>query len=232
MAEWIAAIRGLKIAIDGPSGSGKGTAAAMLAEAIGFPVLDTGLLYRFIAYMAIEKGVDSDDESALAELVTGVLPKMEWRPEGIFYNGINQTQRLRSEEVGAHASRVAACPAIRKQLLGVQRQVAEKGCIMDGRDIGTVVLPDAAAKFYLTASLRERGRRRWAQLHSEQPEVSLERIVADLKSRDQRDAERAHSPLQKAQDAMHIDSTTMRMDEVLDRMLAVLERRGLIKYAG
>ncbi|MDQ7012154.1 MAG: (d)CMP kinase [Mariprofundaceae bacterium] len=231
-AEWVPVVHGLKIAIDGPSGSGKGTVAAMLAEAIGFPVLDTGLLYRFIARMAMDRNMDVGDEDALAGLVQEVITNMEWRPEGIFYRGENQAPRLRSEEVGAAASKVAAHPQVRRQLLAVQRQVAEKGCVMDGRDIGTVVLPDAQAKFYLTASLRERSRRRWAQLHSEQPEVSLERIVADLKARDQRDAERAHSPLQKAQDAIHIDSTTMRVDEVLDRMLAVLARRGLIRYAG
>jgi CMP/dCMP kinase len=121
---------------------------------------------------------------------------------------------------------------VRECLLAVQRQAAARRCIMDGRDVGTVVLPDAQAKFYLTASLRERGRRRWVQLQGRQSEVSFDQIVEDLKHRDHRDMQRTHSPLRPAEDAISIDSTTMRADEVVDRMLAVLERRGLIRPGG
>jgi len=227
MSEWIA-VKGLAIAIDGPSGSGKGTVAKMLAEEVGLPVLDTGLLYRLIGSVALEGAISLENEQALAELVNGLLDEVEWTVEGIFLDGVNVTGSLRSEQVGAAASTVAAMPTVREQLLGLQRALSEHGCIMDGRDIGTVVLPDAPAKFFLTASVRERARRRWAQLKG-QGGSSLEDVLAELKMRDQRDRERQHAPLKQAADAITIDSTTMRVDDVVDRMLGVLERRKLIQ---
>ncbi len=226
MAEW-RAIEGLNIAIDGPSGSGKGTVAKLLADEIGVPVLDTGLLYRLTGSVVLQRGLSLDDEQAVAALVDTLLDEIVWTVEGIFLDGKNVTAELRSETVGAAASCVAAMLSVRERLLALQHKLAGKGCVMDGRDIGTVVLPDAPAKFFLTASLRERARRRWAQLKN-QEDNSLESVLAELKVRDQRDAERQHAPLKQAPDAICIDSTTMRADDVVDRMLGVLERRQLI----
>ncbi|MFQ5519565.1 MAG: (d)CMP kinase [Mariprofundus sp.] len=222
------AISGLSIAIDGPSGSGKGTVAKMLAEEVGLPVLDTGLLYRLTGSQALATDESLDDEAALSGLAGDLLDAIEWTVDGISLNGGNVTDQLRSEQVGEAASQVASKPRVREQLLGLQQKLAEKGCIMDGRDIGTVVLPDAPAKFFLTASVRERARRRWSQL-KDTGGSSLEAVVEELKVRDQRDRERQHAPLKQAVDAIVIDSTTLRVDEVVDRMLGVLERRKLIK---
>ncbi|MDQ6996595.1 MAG: (d)CMP kinase [Mariprofundus sp.] len=227
MSEWIA-VQGLTIAIDGPSGSGKGTVAKMLAEEIGLPVLDTGLLYRLTGSVALERGISLESEQALVELVQGLLTEIAWTMDGICLNGDNITATLRSEQVGAAASKVAALPKVREQLLSLQQSLALHGCIMDGRDIGTVVLPNAPAKFFLSASVRERARRRWAQLKDES-DSSLDDVVAELKMRDQRDRERQHAPLKQANDAIAIDSTTLRVEEVVDRMLGVLERRKLIQ---
>jgi len=226
VSEW-RAINGLTIAIDGPSGSGKGTVAKMLSEEIGLPVLDTGLLYRLVGSVALARNISLANEPTLAEFVESLLDMIEWTVDGICINGDNVTDTLRSEQAGEAASKVAAMSTVREKLLGLQQQLAQKGCIMDGRDIGTVVLPEAPAKFFLTASIRERARRRWAQLKN-RGGSSLDAVVAELKMRDQRDMERHHAPLKQAADAIVIDSTTMRADDVVDRMLGVLERRKLI----
>jgi cytidylate kinase len=228
MREW-QATPGLQIAIDGPSGSGKGTIASMLAAEIGLPVLDSGLLYRLIGAVAIERDIDSEDGDALAKLVGGMLESVTWTETGVSFEGENWTERLRSEEAGASASKVAVQPKVRERLLGLQRKLAQSGCIMDGRDIGTVVLVDAPAKFFLTATVRERARRRWMQLNGQNSDDGLEQVLVELKKRDQRDRERQHAPLCQAEDAIVVDSTTLRVDEVVDRMLGVLERRGLIQ---
>lgn len=230
MSEW-QAVSGLKVAIDGPSGSGKGTVASMLAGEIGLPVLDTGLLYRLVAAVAMRRGVDLNDGGELAELAGSMLTAVQWTQEGILFEGEEWTPKLRSEQVGEAASQVAGQPEVREQLLELQRRLARSGCIMDGRDIGTVVLADAEAKFFLTASMRERARRRWAQLKQKGMECSLEQTLLDLKKRDQRDRERQHAPLRQAADAIVIDSTTLRADDVVERMLGVLQRRGLIHEA-
>ncbi len=231
MSSW-KVTQGLQIAIDGPSGSGKGTIAAMLGEALGLPVLDTGLLYRFVGWFAANQGVDFTQEDAVLGVLKQATAQMIWKPEGIFVqqDGVEKdcTSQLRDENAGSLASQVAAMPKVRAALLDVQRKIAALGCVMDGRDIGTVVLPDAQAKFYLTASQRERARRRWSQLKAKGEEVSLEQIADELKARDARDTARDCAPLAKAEDAIHIDSTTLRMDDVVERILHILERRKLI----
>lgn len=230
MGEWIPASR-LRIAIDGPSGSGKGTVAAMVGRELSLPVLDTGLLYRFLGWLATERQVALNDQKAVLQLLQEIISDIAWRAEGIFFENRDCTPLLRGEDVGANASQVAAMPEVRSRLLELQHKLAEQGCVMDGRDIGTVVLPDAEAKFFLTASQRERARRRWSQLNQSGTDVSLQQIMDDLKARDQRDSGRDCSPLERAKDAIQIDSTIMRIDEVVDRVLAVLERRDLIRRA-
>lgn len=221
-------VGGLQIAMDGPSGSGKGTVAKRVGEELGLPVLDTGLLYRFSGWQAVEAGVDLADETAVLEVLHEVLPQMQWRAEGMLFAGNDCTSSLRGENIGGLASQVAHYPRVRALLLDAQRDIALSGCVMDGRDIGTVILPDAQAKFFLTASQRERARRRWAQLHVKDKELSIEQVADELMERDERDAGRDCSPLERAKGAIQIDSTTMRVDEVVDRVLAVLERRELI----
>ncbi len=227
MGNW-QVVDGLSIAIDGPSGSGKGTIANMVGDELALPVLDTGLLYRYLGWRAEECNVDLDDADAVLEVIPESIKAMDWRVEGIFFEQNDCTSLLRSENAGSRASKVAAMPKVREALLHVQREIAKQGCVMDGRDIGTVVLPDAQGKFFLTASQRERARRRWSQLKEKGQDADLERIAAELKARDARDMDRACAPLEKASDAIHIDSTIMRMDDVVERILNVLERRRLI----
>ena len=221
-------VEGLQIAIDGPSGSGKGTIASLIGEELGLPVLDTGLLYRYLGWRVEESGHSLDDSGEVLAVLPQAIAAMEWRVEGIFFDQNDCTSQLRSENAGSRASKVAAMPAVREALLDVQREIAKFGCVMDGRDIGTVVLPDAQGKFFLTASQRERARRRWSQLKEKGQEQDLEYIAAELKERDARDMGRDCAPLEVAIDAIHIDSTTMRMDDVVERILNVLERRKLI----
>ena len=219
---------GLRIAIDGPSGSGKGTIATLLGQTLALPVLDTGLLYRYLGWQAEENQVSLHDENAVLALIPQAISQMDWRAEGIFLAQNDCTSLLRGEDAGSRASLVAAMPQVRASLLGVQRQIARLGCVMDGRDIGTVVLPDAEAKFFLTASQRERARRRWAQLKEKDQDFSIEQIADELRERDARDMARECAPLEQAVDAIRIDSTTLRMDDVIDSMMTVLERRKLI----
>lgn len=224
------AVAGLKIAIDGPSASGKGTIAAMVGKEVALPVLDSGLLYRFAGWRAMAAGVALDDGGTVAALLDREAEAMVWKADGIVqFAGRDCTSELRGEHAGAAASTVAAQPEVRAVLLKVQRQLAQAGCVMDGRDIGSVVLPDAQAKFFLTASRRERARRRWLQLKGSAHEAPLDVIDADLQRRDERDAERDAAPLVAAADAITIDSTTLRMDQVVDRVMAVLERRNLLR---
>jgi len=225
-------VKGLQIAIDGPSGSGKGTIASMLGEALGLPVLDTGLLYRYIGWRAESVGVSLEDEEAVLNMLDEAVEAMEWQVKGIFFGQVDDkkdcTSLLRSESAGSRASKVAAMQDVRLALLNVQRDIAKLGCVMDGRDIGTVVLPGAQGKFFLTASQRERARRRWNQFKAKGEDADLPSIAAELKARDARDMNRDCAPLEKAIDAIHIDSTTLSMDDVVERMLIVLERRKLI----
>jgi len=228
MPDWIP-VPGLKVAIDGPSGSGKGTVAAMLARKLCLPVLDTGLLYRFVGWKLARMGVKLDDEPAVLASLDAALADMRWEEDDICDGQESVGALLRGEDVGRLASMVAAMPGVRARLLDVQRRLAADGCVMDGRDIGTVVLPDAQAKFFLTASARERARRRWRQLRQHDPEIDLDAVHHDIRMRDAQDAGRRHAPLEQAGDAIRIDSTTLRVDEVVDRMLAIMARRGLIR---
>jgi len=220
----------LQIAVDGPAGSGKGTVAALLGATLNLPVLDTGLLYRFVAWSAAQAAVDISNENALLQCMSGALKNMSWHADGIFFDGKDCTSRLRGEDVGVAASQVATMPQVREQLLQLQQTLAKQGCVMDGRDIGTVVLPEAQAKFFLTASLRERARRRWLQLGGQaERKQDLAEVMKDMAARDQCDKARDYAPLKQAEDAIVIDSTTLRQDEVVDRILHVLARRGLIE---
>lgn len=206
------------IAIDGPSASGKGTIAERVAEKLGFHVLDSGALYRLTALHAMRQGVSLADEAGVAALAAK-LPA-EFRAGEVWLAGENVTQAIRAEEVGENASRVAALPAVREALLARQRAYVEApGLVADGRDMGTVVFPDARPKVFLTASPEARAERRYKQLIEKGNSANLAALVRDMRARDERDRQRSVAPLKPAPDAMVLDSTQLNIDEVVEAVL-------------
>lgn len=206
------------IAIDGPSASGKGTVAALVAKALGFHYLDSGAIYRAVAYTALCRGVALDDETALIRLAEG----LDLRFDGaeIWVDGIPSGDVLRSEAVGQAASRIAALPGLRQALLKLQRAFRKPpGLVTDGRDMGSVVFPDAQIKVFLGASADERARRRYKQLIEKGSDANLEQILQDLRERDERDAARSTAPLQRTADAKLLDTTGMTIDEAVQTIL-------------
>ncbi len=219
------------VTIDGPSGSGKGTIAALLAKTLGWQLLDSGALYRLTALSASNHGIDLDNESAVA-LVAAQLD-VQFQPGSdslvIILEGESVGVHLRTEEVGAMASKVAVMPKVRAALLQRQRDFATlPGLICDGRDMGTVVFPNASAKFFLTASAEERARRRMEQLQAKGIDGSFDRLLADIKARDERDTNRSVAPLKPADEAIVIDSSQIGIQEVFDSVMAELRQRGLV----
>lgn len=210
------------IAIDGPSGSGKGTISRLLAERLGWHFLDSGALYRLVALAAGKQGVHLDDEPALSRLAAGLDVEFGVAPDRavrIRLEGEEVSDAIRREECGDAASRVAALPGVREALLERQRLFREPpGLVADGRDMGTVVFPDAEVKIFLTASAQERARRRYKQLKDKGVGGSLSALLADIAARDARDRERAVSPLKPASDAQVLDTTALGIDEVLQRV--------------
>ncbi len=220
------------ITVDGPSGSGKGTVSQRVAHALGWHLLDSGALYRVLALAARRAGVALDDEAALADLAGRLDVSFEERPgeEGVRVrlDGEDVTAELRSEACGEGASRVAALAAVREALLERQRAFrTPPGLVADGRDMGTVVFPDAPLKIYLTASADERARRRWRQLRAQGVEADLAALYREIAARDARDASRKVSPLRPAEDAVQIDTTGLTVDEVVERVLELAAARGL-----
>ncbi len=206
------------ITIDGPSASGKGTIAERVAEKLGFHVLDSGALYRLTALFAMRKGVALTDEAAVAALAAS-LPA-EFRAGEVFLDGENVTRAIRTEEVGEGASKVAALPAVREALLARQRAYAQApGLVADGRDMGTVVFPQAQAKVFLTASPEARAERRYKQLIEKGNSANLAALVRDMRARDERDTQRAVAPLKPPADALVLDSTAMNIDQVVETVL-------------
>jgi cytidylate kinase len=217
---------GLVIAIDGPAGAGKSTAARGLAAALGYTYVDTGALYRAVAFAARRAGVDLDDGPAVAPLVGRVALRPEAGVTRVYLDDADVTDDIRAAEMSAFASRVAAQPAVRAALLGRQRAFAEAGgVVMDGRDIGTVVFPDAQCKFFLIATTEERARRRHAEDTARGGTNDANATRAAIEERDRRDRERAVAPLRAAPDAITIDTSTLTSDEVVARMLERVRAR-------
>lgn len=217
------------VCVDGPSGSGKGTIAQRLAEELGFHLLDSGALYRLAALAAVRGQVDLDDEQALARVATAMQPVFEPLADGsvrIGLDGDNVTAAIRAEEVGMNASRLAAMPAVRAALLQRQRAFRQPpGLVADGRDMGTMVFPDAALKLYLTASAEERARRRHKQLKDKGVGVNLHDLLRDIEARDAQDEQREASPLKPADDAVVIDSSELSIAQVTEQALALARER-------
>lgn len=221
--------KGLVIAIDGPSGAGKSTVARRLAKRLGYTYIDTGAMYRAIGWKAKQEGIDPANETALAGLCgrIQVLLTNDADDPRIAVDGIDVSEAIRTPEMGMTASAVSKSPAVRARLLSLQRDLgARGGVVMDGRDIGTVVFPDAEVKFYLDASPEERGRRRYRELSAKGMEVDLDRITRELRERDLQDSGRAIAPLKRAEDALLIDSSDREIDEVVEAMLANVMQKG------
>ncbi len=207
------------LTIDGPSASGKGTVAERVAAALGFHFLDSGALYRLTALSAMQHGVALDDEARIAELAAA-LPAT-FRDGAIWLAAHNVSEAIRAEVVGEGASKVAALPAVRAALLDRQRAYRQPpGLVADGRDMGTVIFPDAAAKVFLTASAEARAERRYKQLIEKGISASLPALVADMQARDARDSARAVAPLKPAPDALLLDTTHMDIESAVQAVLA------------
>jgi cytidylate kinase len=213
---------GLIIAIDGPSGAGKSTVARLLAQRLGYIYIDTGAMYRSLGWKAQQERIDPADETGLAGLCarTEVTIKKDNSDPRFYVDGLDVTGEIRTPAMGMMASAVSKSPAVRARLLTLQRALGKNGgVVMDGRDIGTVVFPDADCKFFLEATAEERGRRRYRELKEKGMDVDLARITQEIRDRDQQDSGRSIAPLRKADDALLIDSSVLRIDEVIDRMV-------------
>ena len=220
------------ITIDGPSGSGKGTVAGILAKRLGWNLLDSGALYRLLAFAAGNHGVALDNEALLEKLAAHLdvqfIGATDGKPARIILEGDDVTHAIRSETVAAGASKVAALPAVRDALLQRQRAFLEfPGLVADGRDMGTVVFPDAPLKVFLTASAEERARRRYLQLKAKGDDVNLSGLLDEIRARDERDTQRAIAPLKPAADAIQLDSTELSIEQVLERIMSEIALRDI-----
>lgn len=217
------------VAIDGPAGSGKSTASRLLADRLGFVLVDTGALYRAVALAAREAGVDWADGPAVGRLAGALDVSFRPRPgrkPAVLVAGRDRTEDVRSPEASEGASRVSAHPEVRAALLGQQRALgADGGVVLEGRDIGTVVFPDAEVKVFLTASPEARARRRTDELRAAGHPVDYAATLEDIRRRDDRDSLRPVAPLRPADDAVHLDTTDLDLDAVVDRLASLVRER-------
>ena len=217
----------INIAIDGPAGAGKSTIAKKAAEQLNYIYVDTGAMYRAMAYYFLTNGIAAEDEKAIAAACgeVDVTIRYENGIQQVLLNGENVTQVIRTEAVGNMASATSVYPVVRTKLVELQRQLAvQTDVIMDGRDIGTCVLPDAQVKVYLTASSATRANRRYAELTAKGVECDLAEIEKDIIERDYRDSHRETSPLRQAEDAVLIDSSDLTIDQVVSEILKLAEK--------
>lgn len=218
----------MNIAIDGPAGSGKSTIARMLAKQIGFLYVDTGAMYRAMALFCIRNGMDVKNEELVSSRVEEMQVSIAYENDvqQVYLNNENVSEYIRSPQVSAATSTIAAYRAVRQKLLSLQREIASNhDVIMDGRDIGTHILPQAECKIYLTASVETRARRRYQELLEKGEDVEMDDICEDIRKRDERDMNREIAPLRQAEDAVLLDSSDLTIDQVLDRMKEILESK-------
>jgi cytidylate kinase len=202
------------ITIDGPSGSGKGTIAKLLAKKLDYSYLDTGALYRAVAWKAKQEKINIDNEDALNSILGTI--KIAFQDESVIVDGQDISSDIRTGEIGELSSRVSAKPAVRAALFNIQREMCIQGrIVIEGRDTGTTIFPESENKFYLDAGVEERARRRFQELKIKDPTITMEKTVNDIKKRDHRDSSRESSPLTKTDDMVYVDSTGMAIDEVV-----------------
>ena len=217
------------VAIDGPAGAGKSTMARRAAKELNFVYVDTGAIYRTVGFAALRAGVDPQDAAAVAALLPQMRMRLDWTPDGVQHVYLNEedlTAEIRRPEVSAAASQVSAIPAVRQFLLDTQRRIAEtENVIMDGRDIGTVVLPDADVKIYLSASAEVRARRRWLELQSAGRTDSYEEVLREMNERDYRDMHRDIAPLACAEDAVRLDTSALTPEESIAAILNIVREK-------
>ena len=222
----------IRVAIDGPSGAGKSTLARAAATDLGFLYVDTGAIYRTVGLFVQENGLDAGDAAAVAAALPGLRPELCYDGEGrqrMLLNGRDVSEEIRLPEISRYASAVSALPPVRAYLLDTQRELARKhSVIMDGRDIGTVVLPDAEVKIFLTASAQVRAERRCRELEERGTPQPFPEVLRDIESRDYRDTHRAAAPLRQAEDAVLLDTSALSFQESRETLLRIIrERTGL-----
>ncbi len=221
-------LKGLQVAIDGPASAGKSTVAKLVAKRFGYVYCDTGAMYRSVTLAALQKGINVKDQAAVTKVAQAI--QITFKPgepeQRVFIDGQEVTEAIRSNEVNANVSVVAAVPAVRKEMVAQQRKIAEAGgIVMDGRDVGTTVLPDAEVKIFLVASAYERARRRFEENKQKGiATTTLAELQAAIERRDKLDSEREVSPLTQAEDAIRLDSTHLSIEEVVDEISAIIKK--------
>ncbi|MDP4180256.1 MAG: (d)CMP kinase [Bacillota bacterium] len=219
----------IRIAVDGPAGAGKSTIAKIVSKELGIVYLDTGAMYRAVALKAIEDEIDTKDRTGLAQMVEQINIIIDYLDgeQRIYLNDVDVTNRIRTPEISIGASNVAAAPEVRLKMVDLQRTISKKtNVVMDGRDIGTFVLPDAEFKFFLTASIEERALRRYKeQLAKGICNISLEEVRKDIEYRDKNDSGRDFAPLKKAADAIEIDTTSLSIEEVAQKIISSVKEK-------
>ena len=216
------------IAIDGPVGAGKSTIARLVARELGYTYIDSGAMYRALAWAARGKGI-TDDPAPVLELLREAKIELRPRPDGlneVFVDGRDITGEIRTPEISQLASKLSAMPAVRRKMVALQQAMARAGgVVMEGRDIQTVVLPEAEVKIFLTAPARERAERRWKELRERGLQADVDQVLADIEARDQRDSTRADSPLRAAPDAVHVDTGGLSIEQVAQKVLEMAKKR-------
>ncbi|MBI4686267.1 MAG: (d)CMP kinase [Nitrospirae bacterium] len=211
------------ITIDGPSGAGKSTVSKLLAQRLGYSYLDTGALYRAVAWKVKKEGIDPDNEEKLKEALS--IIKITLESGKVIVNGVDVSSDIRTGEIGEMSSKVSAKPVVREYLYAIQREIGLKGrVVVEGRDIGTVIFPESENKFFFDASPEERGKRRHKELSVKNSDTSIKDTIEDLKKRDTRDSTRDSAPLKRANDMIYIDTTNIGIDGVVEKIISELKR--------
>lgn len=214
---------GYKLAIDGPAGSGKSTISSLIAKKLGWTHIDTGAMYRAVTLLAIEKGINLDDEASYRFLES---TNIHYDLDRIFIDSRDVTEAIRSESVTNNVSLVSSKPYVRKKLVDLQQKAAKDGnIVMDGRDIGTVVLPHADLKIFLTANVEERAKRRYKENVKKGKQAQISQVIEDIVIRDQKDSTRKESPLKKADDAIELDTTYLTIEQVVNKIIELTDKK-------